>query len=1012
MGSTDTGLFAWTNGNGAAWTKQSTGLDTAGEYSQVSVGDINNDGIDDIIAGHETEWSGQTTTGIVAYKSDGAATPTWSAFTQPTTLGSYNCVLLVDVNKDGKLDVVGASDNKYNGGIHLWIGNGGTTWTETSTGLPSSYEYTGISTGDLNKDGNVDLVFGSGGPYNAGRGIEVYLGNGGTSWSKATGTGLPSSNAYWSTNVTDLDNDGNLDIVSSSYSPGGIVAYTGNGGSGGLSFTKESTGLPTSLVYCQVATGDIDKNGYSDVWSGSCDFNTPKGLGLWLNDGNSGGALAWTQNKDPAIPSASDYAGAAVFDVDNDGTLDIMGSGAGQNKVGNGFKAWKVKVTIPRPTANAGIDQTVLVLDNVTLDGSASKAPGAGTIAAYKWNVTAKPAGSVAALDSDAIAKPMFKADKIGVYSFTLAIKDNSNMWSLTEAKVNITATAWPKKQPIADAGAAKTVKIFDVVQLDGSKSWDDQAITAYNWNITQKPTDSNISLSDETIVNPTFTPDYIGLYKFTLTVKDINNTWSKDASVAITVNPQGTGAPTANAGIDFTIELGKIVTLDGALSKDDQSITAYHWAVVTQPTGSNLVLQDVVKQNITPTVMGAYEISLVVKDNDNLWSQPDSMSILVLAKNLPPIAKIDKPENKSTVLSTDVVDFDGHLSSDPEDHDITVEWSSNIDGVLGTDMTFSKALSVGVHTISLAVTDDHQQTTIAKVTVTIKLDGIPKAIFTATPTTIFKGEKVNFDAKESSDAEGPVSEYKFDFGDSSTASWLQSPTTNHVYKTTGTFVAVLIVKDNKGQLSNESEGITIKVGERPTAGIKVDLPYVKVKKVVTITATDSKDGDGTIAGYYYDFGDSTNSGWVNDSSITHTYLKAGDYTVSVKVKDNDGYESTNVANLKVVVQKAKVTTNNNMGGMLIPLLLVVVILVVVIVAVMMIMMRKKKAAAAPPAGQVDLMNPPPPAAYAAQDQPQMAPQQPAYDPNQYQQPAYDPNQYQQPAYDPNQGQYPPQQGQ
>ena len=1017
-GGSDAGLYTWTNTNGAqSWSKQSNGLDSTSEFGQIATGDIDKDGFDEIVAGRETYWSGQLTTGIKVFYSDGAAYPNWTTGTAPTNAGGYNSVGLCDLNKDGKLDIIATADARYLAGVHVWLGDGGTTWTASNTGLPAANEYSGIACGDLNKDGNMDMVFGTGGPVSAGSGVEVYLGNGGTSWTKATGTGLPTSGAFMDVNVTDLDNDGNLDIVAGSYGGKAIYAYTGNGGSGGLSFTSESSGLtsaPDNKIYCQVSVGDIDQNGYKDVWGGICD-PSPKGFGLWLNNGNSGGSLSWTKVSDNAIPSAGDYSGAAMADFNNDGILDLVGGGAGWTAPGNGFKLWTVKVTVPHPTPNAGVDQTILVLDNATLDGSASKAPSGATLTAYKWNFTAKPIGSTAVLSSDSVDKPVFNADRIGIYSFTLAVKDSNDRWGKFEAKVNVTANPWPNKKPIAKPTGPASAVIYTKVQLDGSTSWDDKAITGYKWNITARPTDSNASFSDDTIVNPTITPDYIGLYKFTLTVKDFNNTWSSNALISVNVVPAGKSPPTAIVGPDVTIELGNNVTLDGRASTDDLKVVGYHWVVSSQPPGSSLAVQDLAVQNVTPQLIGGYTLQLTVKDNDNLWSSPSMMQITVLPRNLPPVAKIDKPEDGAKFLTTDVIEFDGSKSADPEEHDITLAWTSDKDGGLGTEAAFSHSLSAGTHVISLSVTDDHKQTTVAKVTITVKLDTAPTAVLTAKPLVILKGEKVDFDAQGSSDKEGPIAEFQFDFGDQTTLSWVKAPTASHVYKTTGSFDATVTVKDNKGIASNESVKVTIKVGERPNAVAKVDLPFVKLNKPVTLSAAESKDNDGTIVAYYFDYGDNTNSGWVNSSSMTKTYARVGEYTVAIKVKDNDGYESTNVATVKVTIEKAAAKPNT-MGSLMLPLLLIVVVVVVIVVMLVVMKMRKGKAVAQQQPAQVDLMNPPPPAAYAGQ-----APQQPAYDPNQYQQqqypgnnqqPAYDPNQQQYQGYDQSGYQYPPQQGQ
>ncbi|MCK6563057.1 PKD domain-containing protein, partial [bacterium] len=75
---------------------------------------------------------------------------------------------------------------------------------------------------------------------------------------------------------------------------------------------------------------------------------------------------------------------------------------------------------------------------------------------------------------------------------------------------------------PITNAGSDQTVIVNETVQLDGSGSSDpDGDPLTYAWEITSKPAGSNATLSDPSIVNPTFVADMAGEYSVSLVVND-----------------------------------------------------------------------------------------------------------------------------------------------------------------------------------------------------------------------------------------------------------------------------------------------------------------------------------------------------------------------------------------------------------------------------------------------------------------------------------------------------------
>ena len=89
---------------------------------------------------------------------------------------------------------------------------------------------------------------------------------------------------------------------------------------------------------------------------------------------------------------------------------------------------------------------------------------------------------------------------------------------------------AWAYEAPVADAGPHRRCHLGEFITLDGSGSYDPDggALTDYLWAIDSAPPGSSAALSDPGIVNPTFTPDELGDYVFSLIVsKDNGTSWS-----------------------------------------------------------------------------------------------------------------------------------------------------------------------------------------------------------------------------------------------------------------------------------------------------------------------------------------------------------------------------------------------------------------------------------------------------------------------------------------------------
>jgi PKD repeat protein len=152
-----------------------------------------------------------------------------------------------------------------------------------------------------------------------------------------------------------------------------------------------------------------------------------------------------------------------------------------------------------------------------------------------------------------------------------------------------------------------------------------------------------------------------------------------------------------------------------------------------------------------------------------------------------------------------------------------------------------------------------------------------PTAAFTSSCTQL----TCTFNGSGSSDADGTITSYAWDFGDGATGSGV-NPT--HAFVASGTYPVTLTVTDNQGASSSIGHSVTVTAAppnQPPTAVFTTSCTQL----TCAFDGSLSSDPDGTITSYAWDFGD---GGTGTGATPSHTYTTAGTYPVTLTVTDDD----------------------------------------------------------------------------------------------------------------------------